>query len=384
MSDGAKHSLLSPSSSHRWINCAPSARLTENYPDARSGYADEGTQAHAVAEAKLRYRLGQPNAPPRCDDVEMDEHTDDYVAFVMEQLDELSDPKVYVEQRVDCSKWVPACSGTCDTLILSDGILHVIDLKYGRGVKVDAEDNDQLRIYALGALELFDFLYPIHTIRMSIFQPRLANCSTCEESREELEKWAELLLKPAADLAWCGKGDYKAGAHCQFCKAKAECRERANTNMALASYDFTEPALLENDEIALILSKIDELVAWASDVKDFALAEALKGVRFDGWKVVEGRSNRKYTDEAAVTEAVKQIGLDPFEHKILGVTAMATLLGKKRFEETVGVFVEKPQGKPVLVPVTDKRLEINTTTAAEDFADPIENEEDSYHGKHSK
>ena len=377
MSDAAKHSLLSPSSSHRWINCAPSARLTEHYPDARSGYADEGTQAHAVAEAKLRYRLGQPNAPPRCDDVEMDEHTDDYVAFVMEQLDGLSDPKVFVEQRVDCSNWVPECSGTCDGLILSDGILHVIDLKYGRGVKVDAEENDQLRIYALGALEMFGFLYPIHTIRMSIFQPRLANCCTWEVSREEIEKWATLVLKPAADLAWCGKGDYKAGSHCQFCKAKAECRERANANMAIAAYDFTEPALLKNDEIALILSKIDELVAWASDVKDFALAEALKGVRFDGWKVVEGRSNRKYADEAAVTEAVKRIGLDPYEHKILGVTAMATLLGKKRFEETVSVFVEKPQGKPVLVPVTDKRLEINTTTAADDFADPIENEEDS-------
>ena len=376
MSDGAKHSLLSPSSSHRWINCAPSARLTENYPDARSGYADEGTQAHAVAEAKLRYRIGRSDAPPICDDVEMDEHTDDYVAFVMEQLYGLSDPKVFVEQRVDCSNWVPECSGTCDALILSDGTLHVIDLKYGRGVKVDAEENDQLRIYALGALEQFGFLYPIHTIRMSIFQPRLANCCTWEVSREEIEKWATLVLKPAADLAWCGKGDYKAGAHCQFCKAKAKCRERATVNMALAAYDFTEPALLENDEIAIILAKIDDLVSWASDVKDFALAEALKGVRFDGWKVVEGRSNRKYTDETAVTEAVRQIGLDPYEHKILGVTAMATLLGKKRFEEMVGGFVEKPQGKPVLVPMTDKRQEINTTTAAEDFADPIENEED--------
>ena len=269
------------------------------------------------------------------------------------------------------------CGTTCDALILSDGILHVIDLKYGRGVKVDAEENDQLRIYALGALDLFGFLYPIHTIRMSIFQPRLANCCTWEVSREEIEKWATLVLKPAADLAWCGKGDYKAGAHCQFCKAKAKCRERATVNMALAAYDFTEPALLENDEIAIILAKIDDLVSWASDVKDFALAEALKGARFDGWKVVEGRSNRKYADEAAVTEAVKRIGLDPYEHKILGVTAMATLLGKKRFEETVGGFVEKPQGKPVLVPVTDKRMEINTTTAADDFADPIENEEDS-------
>ena len=377
MSDGAKHSLLSPSSSHRWINCAPSARLTEHYPDARSGYADEGTQAHAVAEAKLRYRIGRSDAPANCNDIEMDEHTDDYVAFVMEQLDGLRDPKVYAEQRVDCSKWVPECSGTCDALILSDGILHVIDLKYGRGVKVDAEDNDQLRIYALGALEMFSFLYSIHTIRMSIFQPRLSNCCTCEVSREELEQWAEQVLKPAAELAWCGNGDFEAGSHCQFCKAKAECRERANANMAIAAYDFAEPALLEKNEIALILSKIDELVAWASDVKDFALAEALKGERFDGWKVVEGRSNRKYTDETAVAETVKQIGLDPYEHKILGVTAMAALLGKKRFEEMVGGFVEKPQGKPVLVPVTDKRMEINTTTAADDFADPIENEEDS-------
>jgi len=377
MSDGAKHSLLSPSSSHRWIKCAPSARLTEYYPDARSGYADEGTQAHTLAEAKLRYRLGRSDAPPNCNDIEMDEHTDDYVTFVMEQMDGLGDPKVYAEQRVDCSKWVPECSGTCDALILSDGILHVIDLKYGRGVKVDAEDNDQLRIYALGALDLFDFLYPIYTIRMSIFQPRLGNCSTWEVSREELEQWAELVLKPAAERAWRGEGDFEAGAHCQFCKAKAECRERANTNMALAAYDFTEPALLDKIEIALILGKIDELVAWASDVKKFALAEALKGVRFDGWKVVEGRSNRKYTDETAVMEAVKRIGLDPYEHKILGVTAMAALLGKKRFEEMVGGFVEKPQGKPVLVPVTDKRMEINTTTAADDFADPIENEEDS-------
>ena len=377
MSDGAKHSLLSPSSSHRWIKCAPSARLTEHYPDTTSGYAEEGTEAHAAAEAKLRYRLGQPSAPPSCKDTEMDEHTDDYVTFVMEQMDGLGDSKVYAEQRVDCSKWVPECSGTCDALILSDGILHVIDLKYGRGVKVDAEDNDQLRIYALGALEMFGFLYPIHTIRLSIFQPRLSNCSTCEVSREEIEKWAEQVLKPAAERAWCGKGEFEAGAHCQFCKAKAECRERASVNMAFAAYDFTEPALLESDEIAIILGKIDELVAWASDVKDFALAEALKGAKFDGWKVVEGRSNRKYTDETAVAETVKQIGLDPYEHKILGVTAMAALLGKKRFEEMVGGFVEKPQGKPVLVPVTDKRMEINTTTAADDFADPIENEEDS-------
>lgn len=373
MSDGAKHSLLSPSSSHRWIECPPSARLTENYQDTSSGYAAEGTQAHSVAELKLRHRLSQTSMPSRCDNIEMDEYTDDYVAFVTEQMEGLTNPKLFVELRVDCSRWVPDCKGTCDALIISEDVLQIIDLKTGRGVRVDAEANDQLRIYALGALEMFGFLYPIHTVRMSIFQPRLSNCSTWEVSREDIEKWAEEVLKPAAELAWYGNGDYKAGDHCQFCKAKAECRERAKANMALAAYDFTEPTLLESDEIATILGKIDALVSWASDVKDFALAEALKGVRFDGWKVVEGRSNRKYTDEAAVAEAVKGIGLDPFEHKVLGVTAMTTLLGKKRFEETIGGLIEKPQGKPVLVPVTDKRQKINIITAADDFADPIEN-----------
>ena len=367
----AKHSLLSPSSSHRWIQCPPSARLTENYPDTGSSYAVEGTLAHSVAESKLRFRLGMLSAPRPCDDIVMDEHTDDYVAFVMESLDELSNPKVFVEQRVDCSRWIPECQGTCDTVIVSDHVLHIIDLKYGCGVKVDPEGNDQLRIYALGALEMFGFLYPVQTVRMSIFQPRLANCSTWEVPREHIEAWAEGTLKPAAEMAWYGKGEYRAGDHCQFCKAKAECRERAKANMALAAYNFIEPALLENDEIATILGKIDELVSWASDVKEFALAEALKGARFEGWKVTEGRSNRRYTDEAAVVEAVQGIGLDPYEHKVLGVTAMITLLGKKRFEETLGGLVEKPAGKPVLVNVTDKRQEIKVTTAANDFVDSI-------------
>ena len=373
MSDGAKHSLLSPSSSHRWIACPPSARLTENYQDASSSYAAEGTQAHSVAELKLRHKLGQTSVPPSCDNIEMAEYTDDYVAFVTEQMEGLTNPKLFVEQKVDCSRWVPACKGTCDALIVSEGVLQIIDLKTGRGVKIDAEGNGQLRIYALGALELFGFLYPINKVRMSIFQPRLSNCSTWEMSREDIEKWAVEALKPAAELAWYGNGNYKAGEHCRFCRAKAKCRERAKANMALAAYDFTDPALLENDEIATILGKIDGLVSWASDVKDFALLEALKGVRFAGWKLIKGRSNRKYTDETAVAEAVKCLGLDPYEHKVLGVTAMASLLGKKRFEETIGALIEKPQGKPALVPATDKRQEIYITTAADDFADPIEN-----------
>ena len=379
MSDDKKHSLLSPSSSHRWIQCPPSARLTEHYPDARSDYAAEGSRAHAIAEAKLKHRLGLAPRPPVCEDAEMDEHTDDYIAFVAEQLEGLSDPKVFVEQKVDCSRFVPECSGTCDALIISDGILQVIDLKYGRGVKVDAEGNDQLRIYALGALEMFGFLYPVSVVRMSIFQPRLANVSSWEVFRESIEHWAEDTLKPAAELAWKGTGAYRAGGHCQFCKARAECRERAKANMALAAYDFTEPALLENDEIASILSRVDELVSWASDIKEFALTEALKGVRFDGWKMVEGRSNRRYADEQLVADAVSGIGFDPYDRKVLGITAMTALLGKKRFEETLGAgrsggsLIEKPAGKPVLVPVADNRQEITINAAADDFADPIEN-----------
>ena len=373
MSAGNTHALLSPSASHRWMACPPSARLTESYPDSASAYASEGTLAHNIAEGKLLYRLGLIAQPPTCDDIEMDEHTNDYISFVMEQAVGLLVPQIFVEQKVDCSRYIPSCKGTCDALIVSDGVLHIVDLKYGRGVKVDAEGNDQLRIYALGALEMFKILYDVHTIRMSIFQPRLNNCSTWEISRGNLESWAEETLKPAAELAWNGEGNYKAGEHCRFCKARAECRERAKENLALAAYDFTESALLENDEIAAILGKIDELVAWASDVKDYALVEALKGIRFDGWKVVEGKSNRKYTDETAVATAVTGIGLDPFEHKILGITAMTSLLGKKRFEETLGELIAKPAGKPVLVPQTDKRQVINLNTAADDFADLNQN-----------
>lgn len=368
------HALLSPSASKRWIECPPSARLTEFLTDTTSVYAAEGTLAHSVAESKLNQRLGYAGTKPKCQDAEMDEYTDDYVNFVLEQAVALTNPTVYVEQRVDCSKYIPECFGTCDALIVSESVLHIIDLKSGRGIRVDAEENDQLRIYALGALAMFDFLFDFNTVRMSIFQPKLNNCSTWEISATALADWAKNTLIPAAQLAWNGGGEYKAGIHCQFCKAKAECRKRAEANLALAVYDFTDPALLQICEISDILGKIDDLVSWSSDVKDFALSKALTGTKYDGWKVVEGRSIRHYSDEASVAKAVTDIGLDPYEHKLFGITAMTSLLGKKRFEDTLGGFTYKPAGKPVLVPVTDKRKEINT--AADDFADPIENLED--------
>jgi len=359
------HALLSPSASRRWLECPPSVRLTELMEDKPSAYADEGTLAHSIAEGKLKSHLGYAENPIKCEDALMDEYTDDYVAFVDEQMSVLENPSAFVEQRVDCSKYVPECYGTCDALIISDGVLHICDLKYGTGVKVDAVGNDQLRIYALGAFEMFSCLYDISTVRMSIFQPRLSHSDTWELPIDELLKWANEVLVPAAKQAWNGEGEFKAGDHCRFCKARKTCRKRAEYNLELARYDFEPPATLDNIEIAAILAKADELVSWVTDVKEYALRQALSGVTYDGFKVVEGRSNRKYTDENAVVETVKAAGFDPYEHSVLGITAMNALLGKKRFSELLGGLIEKPQGKPTLVPMSDKRPAIHT--ANEDF-----------------
>lgn len=359
------HALLSPSASHRWLECPPSVRLTELMEDKPSPYADEGTLAHSIAENKLNNYLGYTDKNVKCEDTSMDEYTDDYVAFVAEQMRVLNNPSAFVEQRVDCSKYVPECYGTCDAFIISDGVLHICDLKYGTGVKVDAVGNYQLRIYALGAFEMFSCLYDISTVRMSIFQPRLSHSDTWELPIDELLKWANEVLVPAAKQAWNGEGEFKAGEHCRFCKTKSNCRKRAEYNLELARYDFEPPATLDNIEIAAILAKADELVSWVTDVKEYALRQALSGVTYDGFKVVEGRSNRKYTDENAVVEAVKTAGFDPYEHSVLGITAMTALLGKKEFNELLGGLIEKPQGKPTLVPMSDKRPAIHT--ANEDF-----------------
>ena len=243
---------------------------------------------------------------------------------------------------------------------MADGTLSVIDFKYGKGVEVLAENNPQMKLYALGALELFDGIYDISAVSMAIFQPRRDNISEYAIFKEELLRWANEVLAPTAQLAANGKGDFKAGEHCRFCKVRTTCRKLAEYNLALARYDFEPPATLDDIEIAAILAKADELVSWVTDVKDFASRQALSGVSYDGFKVVEGRSNRKYTDENAVVEAVKSAGYDPYEHSVLGITAMTSLLGKKKFNELLGGFVEKPQGKPTLVPMSDKRPAIHT------------------------
>ena len=367
------HALLGASSSERWIACPPSARLTEIYPDSQSDYAAEGSRAHEAAEIKLRRYLRLTRKKPICDDAEMDEATDLYVQFINEIYEEAKqtckDPLLLTEQKVNFNRFVPEGFGTADVILISDGVMHLVDLKYGKGVPVFSESNPQLKLYCLGALEMLGHLYDIEVVRMTIFQPRLNNISTSEITVESLYTWVEEELKPKAQQAFDGTGEFQTGDHCRFCRAKAECRARAQANLELAAHDFIEPALLDNDEIAVILGQVDELVSWAGDIKDYALTEALKGVRFDGWKIVEGRSNRKYTDEIAVAETVTGVGLDPFKHELLGITAMTSLLGKKRFEDILGGFIEKPAGKPVLVQDSDKRQELTITSAADDFAD---------------
>ncbi len=370
-----KHAFLSASASHRWLECPPSAKLCAEQGDRASPYAKQGTDAHALCEYKVLAALGKPSEDPteglNFFDTEMANCTDEYCTYVMEQLQEARaycrDPDVLVEQRLDFSKWVPNGFGTGDCLIVADKVLHIIDFKYGLGILVEAENNPQMMCYALGALEIYDGIYDIDTVRMTIFQPRRENISTYEMDKKDLLHWANTILKPTAELAYVGEGDFKAGDHCQFCKVKATCRKRAEHNLEMARYDFEMPTILDKSEIAAILPRIDDLVAWAGDIKEYALQQAMSGTEYPGYKVVEGRSVRKYTDEEAVATAVTDAGYDPYEKKVLGITAMTSLLGKKRFEELLSGFITKPPGRPTLVPDSDKRPALNT--AKDDFKD---------------
>lgn len=368
-----KHALLSASSAYRWLACPPSALLSAKYEDTSSSYAQEGTAAHALAEYKVLKALGRKADDPTENldyfNEEMDEATDAYAGYVLEQVAEAkkatTDPIVLVEQRVDFSTYVPDGFGTADALIIADDKLSITDLKYGRGVLVEADHNPQLMCYALGAYEMFSALYDIETVSMTIFQPRRDNVSVFEMKASDLLDWAENTLKPKAELASEGEGEFTVGEHCRFCKAKADCRARAEANLALARYDFALPPTLTDADIEAILPLLDELTSWAEDIKAYALTRAVAGKEWHGYKLVAGRSNRKYVNEDAVAKKVSDAGFNPYEEKLLGITAMTKLLGKNRFEELLSSLIEKPQGKPTLVPESDKRPAMNS--AKEDF-----------------
>lgn len=349
-----EHAILSASSANRWLHCPPSARLGESYEDKGNDYAAEGTDPHSLCEYKLRKALGQKAKNPTKNlswySEEMEDRATGYAAYILEQVEAAkqtcADPVVLIEQRVDFSRWVEQGFGTADCVVIADG--------------------------TLGALELFDDIYDIDTVSMTIYQPRRQNISTCELSKDELYRWAEEVLKPTAALAFAGDGNYLCSEWCGFCKAKHECRVRAEANLSLAQHDFKLPPLLTDTEIEVILSRVDELVAWASDIKEYALRQAVSGKEWNGWKLVEGRSNRKYTNEVAVIQAVSEAGFDPYEKKLLGITALQKLLGKTRFDELLTSFIEKPQGKPALVPESDKRPAMNN--AKNDFMEENDNE----------
>ena len=362
-----RHAYLSASASHRWLACPPSAKLCAEEPDYGSEYAMQGTCAHELSQYLLEKALGRPCVDPTENlsyyDAEMQECAEGYRDFVLEQIAEAKkscrDPLICVEQVLDFSKWVEHGFGTGDCVIVADGTLHIIDLKYGVGVLVHAKANSQLMCYALGALDTFGDLYEIHRIRLSIYQPRRENVDSWELDATELLDWAENVLKPAAKLAYAGDGEFHAGEHCVFCKIKASCRKRAESALELAKEELKEPAKLTEEEIATLLPKVETLVSWAEDLKAFALKSALKGVSYPGWKLAEGRSVRRFRDERKVAEIVSAAGYDPYEKKLLGITAMTKQLGKKRFDELLKDYVVKPQGKPVLVPENDKRPAFN-------------------------
>ena len=369
------HAVLSASSSHRWLNCNPSARLEQEFEDRETEAAAEGTAAHALSEHKLRKALKMRSSRPQSqfDSDEMEEHTDSYVEFVLEQLERAkqycTDPMILIEQKLDFSCYVPDGFGTGDCLIIADKSLHIIDFKYGLGVLVDAYENPQMMLYALGALRIFDSLYDIEEVSMSIFQPRRENVSTWSIPVSDLKQWAKETLKPKAELAYAGKGEYVPGAWCQFCKAAVKCRARADARMELAKYEFALPPLLTDAEIEDILGKLDDLTKWANEIIAYAQDAAINhGKHWTGFKVVESKTNRKYTDEAAVIEAANAAGYhDIYKKSLISITEMEKLMGKKTFSEILGEYVKKPQGKPTLVPASDKRPAIITTGANNDF-----------------
>jgi hypothetical protein len=369
------HAVLSASGAHRWLNCLPSARLELEFVNNESSAAAEGTAAHALCEHKLKKALHMRSKRPVSvyNSDEMEEHSDAYVEFVMEQLElakqSCTDPLILIEQRLDFSCYVPQGFGTGDCIIIADKKLHIIDFKYGMGVLVDAVDNPQMKLYALGALEIYDSLYDIEEVSMTIFQPRRENVSTWTIRVEDLKDWAEKELKPRAKKAYDGEGEYLPGEWCTFCRAAVKCRARAEEKLKLAQSEFKLPPLLTDSEIEEVLSKLSDLTKWANEIIAYATDAAVNhGKEWHGFKVVEGRSVRKYKDEDAVAEVAKANGYkDIFRQSLITLTEMERLMGKSKFEKILGELIYKPPGKPTLVPLSDKRPAMNVSNAKNEY-----------------
>jgi len=369
------HARFSPSSGARYLNCTPALVLEEQFQDEESAYAAEGSAGHALAEHLIKKHLKIRSKRPVSDYYSDDllEAVDEYVSYVIGEIEEArrtcKAPIFSVEQRVDASEYVDECFGTADMVIVTDKVAHIIDLKLGKGVAVFAEDNPQLMIYGLGILSMAELLYDVEIVRMTVFQPRLNNSSTWDIAPDELKNWGEEVLKPRGAMALMGAGEFKSGNWCRFCKARNQCRARAEQFLELAKMEFKAPALLSEEELAEVLKVSDELSKWASDVYAYAQEQAIvHGKEWSGFKLVEGRSNRKYSSEEEVAEAAMAAGYkDIYKSSLVTITEMERLMGKKEFNTILGHLVYKPQGKITLVPESDKREAINNTTAAAEF-----------------
>jgi len=374
------------------MTCTPSANLESQFADEGSDFAREGTFAHAVFEQDMLTYLGRPTKPlpadlMHFDSQELRDHVATSVDYAIERIEDArahcKDPVIMDERRLDFSLWVPEGFGTGDLVIVTDGSVEVMDLKYGKGIYVDPIKNSQLRLYGLGAFNELCHLYDIFRVRMTVLQPRLNNFGTEELPIEELLDWATYEVKPLAKLAWEGKGEFVAGDHCTscFCKARYTCPARAEQAIAVAQAEFGQiedakpplPQSLSPERIAQLLPKADMVIDWFNDLKTYALEQATKHNNVvPGFKLVEGRSNRKYSDQDAVAAKLKAAGVPEeimFERSLLGITAMEKAIGKKVFTDVLGGLIVKPEGKPTLVPESDKRPALaSAASAAEDFS----------------
>ena len=381
------HAILSPSSASRWIACTPSARLEAELPEVSSGFADEGTLAHKLAELLGRYRLKRIKKPEYNRELKVIEADKNYApemfgyveGFVENWLELYAKAKkidpmaeVYLEHRLDLSEYVPEGFGTGDVIIVSNGIVYLRDLKYGKGVKVSVVDNAQLKLYSLGICDEFIYAYDFHLIDAGIYQPRIDNVSETIFDVGGLVAWANEILRPRAEMAIRGEGDFRPGDHCKFCKIRATCRANSEYQLELAAHEFKDVVFLGDDEILDIVARAPAFYSWLKAVEEHVYSTALAGKAWDGYKLVEGRSNRVYADEPAIRKALEDLKIEEEKYtktKLIGITDMQKLLGKKTFDEIIGKYVVKPPGKPTLVTVDDPRGAMGIDQAIADFKD---------------
>lgn len=397
MAEEKGHAVLSASGSHKWLVCTPSARLEEKFPNKSSDYMEEGTLAHSIAEFKVRNycieTITKTTYTKTINKFKKEEHfdkemlayTDIYLEFIKgEALKSKEKPFIAVEQKVDFSKYVPEGFGTADCIMISEETLHVIDFKYGKGVKVDAENNPQMKLYALGVLEQYGLFYNISNIKMSIIQPRIDNISSAEISKQDLLDWGENTVIPQAQKAFLGIGEFEQGEHCRFCRAKGACEFRAKENLEKVEKAMNEigtreiNGTLTNAELADALIKMEGVDQWLKDIREHALELLLNGETVPGWKAVEGKSNRKIVDVDKAFEILEANGFDQailYERKPITLTQLEKVVGKTKLTEAIGDYIEKPKGAPTLAKETDKRAPYKTS-ASEEFKNiEIESEE---------